>query len=411
VRKLALVLVVVFAGACTGSEGEPTSTTPVVPTTASPTTTVAPTTTTGAAPSTTIATTQPGPELQGLTYRLVAEDLPFPVQVVTRPADSSTFVVTKDGRIWGMQENGVSDQPLLDIRVRVTNSGERGLLSMAWHPTDPSRFFVHYSDSQGDTRVEEYTVGSDGTADPNGRLILSAAQPAPNHNGGSLLFGPDGFLYLALGDGGGAGDTFHNGQSTDDLLGSMSRIDVDQGDPYAIPADNPFAGGGGSPEVWSIGLRNPWRVWFDEGLLYIADVGQGSYEEVNVVPASEGGLNFGWPIAEGLHCYEPSSGCDVNGTELPILEVSHSDSNTCSITGGVVYRGSAIPELAGHYFYSDFCGAWLRSFLYANGEATEQTDWTEQVGRPGSVTSFGVGGDGEMYITTSDAVYEIEPVR
>jgi glucose/arabinose dehydrogenase len=413
-RKLALVVLVTAAAACTGGGGEPITTAPATSTTEESTTSTAgpvPSSSTSVPSSTAPSTTQAVARLEGLEYRLVEGSLPFPIQVVTRPADGATFLVTKDGRIWGMTASGVEDEPLLDIRLRVTNSGERGLLSMTWHPTDPARFFVHYSDTNGNTTVEEYSVGSDGTADLDGRLVLRVAQPAANHNGGSLLFGPDGYLYLALGDGGGGGDTFNNGQSTDDLLGSMSRIDVDEGDPYGIPADNPFADGGGSPEVWSIGLRNPWRVWFDGGLLYIADVGQGSYEEVNVVPDSEGGLNFGWPITEGLHCFEPRSGCDVDGIELPVIEVSHGDAGTCSITGGIVYRGSAIPELDGHYFYSDFCGGWLRSFLYADGQATEQADWTDQVGVPGSVSSFGVGGDGEMYVTTSDAVYQVVPVR
>jgi hypothetical protein len=235
-------------------------------------------------------------------------------------------------------------------------------------------------------------------------------QPAANHNGGTIAFGPDGYLFIGLGDGGGGGDTFGTGQPVDDLLGNLLRIDVD-GDPYAIPAGNPYADSDGADEVWANGLRNPWRFWFDEDLIYIGDVGQNAYEEINVAPADAAGLNYGWPITEGLHCFEPASDCDLGGLTQPVVEVEHGDAGTCSIAGGVVYRGAAIPELTGHYFYSDFCGGWLRSFLIADGVATDVRDWTDQVGAPGNVVSFGTDAAGEIYLLTTERVFRIVPLR
>jgi hypothetical protein len=275
---------------------------------------------------------------------------------------------------------------------------------MAWHPTDPTRLFLHYSDANGNTTVSEFIDGAE-------RLILSVEQPAPNHNGGMIQFGPDGYLYIGLGDGGGGGDSFGTGQPVDELLGSLLRIDVDGEEPYGIPDGNPYADGSGAPEVWASGLRNPWRFSFDGGLLYIGDVGQGSYEEIDVAPSDAPGLNYGWSITEGLHCFDPADGCDTTGITPPVVEVPHSDAGTCSIVGGVVYRGEAIPELTGHYFYSDYCGGYLRSFLYADGTATEARDWTGQAGSIGSVISFGTDAAGEVYVMNTSNVYRLDPVR
>ncbi|HSL27181.1 MAG TPA: PQQ-dependent sugar dehydrogenase, partial [Acidimicrobiia bacterium] len=324
-----------------------------------------------------------------------------------RPSDGQTFVITKNGQVWSLADSGPA--VFLDISDQVRNSGEQGLLGAAWHPTEADRLLLHYSDGNGDTVVSEFVAGGE-------RVIFTTSQPASNHNGGMIAFGADGYLYIALGDGGGGGDTFGNGQSVDDLLGGMLRIDVDSGEPYGIPEDNPYVDGSGAPEVWSSGLRNPWRFWFDQpaagsaGLLYIGDVGQSSYEEIDVAPADAPGLNYGWPITEGLHCFNPPQGCDAGPLTLPVIEVPHS-SGVCSITGGVVYRGLAIPELTGHYFYSDYCAGYLRSFLFSDGAATEEQDWTEQVGYHGGVTSFGVDASGEVYVMTSDTVYRIDPVR
>ncbi|MGH9897095.1 MAG: PQQ-dependent sugar dehydrogenase, partial [bacterium] len=306
-------------------------------------------------PSSTAATsTTTIAALQGITYTEVESDLPFPIMLTTRPSEEATYFATKNGQVWRLGE-GV----ILDISDRVTDAGERGLLGMTFHPDDPSRLFLHYSDRNGgNTTVSEF-VDDGGFDAAQERIVLQVAQPAANHNGGTIAFGPDGHLWIALGDGGGGGDTFGTGQTTDDLLGGLLRLDVDGTEPYEIPPDNPFIDGGGAPEVWAIGLRNPWRAAFDGDLIYIADVGQNAYEEINVAPVDAPALNYGWPVTEGLHCFEPPQACDFDGQTLPIVEVAHSDSGTCSITGGVVYRGSAIPELTGHYFYSDHCGGWL----------------------------------------------------
>jgi glucose/arabinose dehydrogenase len=396
-----LLLVLV---ACSGSAEVSVNTS--VTTVASPSTSLR--TTTTSAPSTTPApaTTTTTTPLNGLTYSEVATGLPFPVLVTFRPSDGQTFTITKDGRVWSL--TGSRPEVFLDISDRVRNSGEQGLLGAAWHPTEPDRLFLHYSDTSGDTAVSEFVSGVE-------RPIFTSPQPASNHNGGMIAFGADRYLYIALGDGGGGGDTFGTGQPVDDLLGGMLRIDVDSGDPYGIPEDNPYTDGSGAPEVWSSGLRNPWRFWFDqpsEGseLLYIGDVGQSSYEEIDVAAASLPALNYGWPVTEGLHCFNPPRGCDTEGITLPVIEVPHS-SGVCSITGGVTYRGVAIPELAGHYFYSDYCAGYLRSFFYSSGVVTDERDWTGQVGYHGGIVSFGVDAVGEVYVMTSDTIYRIDPVR
>jgi glucose/arabinose dehydrogenase len=253
---------------------------------------------------------------------------------------------------------------------------------------------VHYSGSGGATVVSEFTHRDGFLADE--RVLLRLDQPAGNHNGGMLQFGPDGGLYLGLGDGGGSNDRFGNGQNRGTLLGGLVRLDV-----YAADAE---------PELFQYGLRNPWRFWIDSDLIYVADVGQNAFEEISVVTFSAD-LNLGWPITEGLHCFRPSSGCDTAGITLPVVEVEHGDAGTCSITGGIVYRGTEIPEVAGHYFYSDYCGGYLRSLRYEDGQVAEQTDWTEQVGVPGRVASFGYDFFGEMYVLTTDRILKVVAVR
>lgn len=239
------------------------------------------------------------------------------------------------------------------------------------------------------------------------KLILTVAQPFANHKGGLNLFGPDGMLYIGLGDGGNAGDPLGNGQNRGTLLGKILRIDVDRGDPYSVPADNPFVGQQGARgEIWAYGLRNPWRFAFDRpgGLLFIADVGQARFEEVDVVAANRGGVNYGWNIMEGVSCFNSSS-CNQQGLELPVITYDRSG-GACSITGGFVYRGASLPEIAGHYFYSDYCAGFLKSFRYQNGSAVEQRVW--DVGSIGSITSFGEDAAGELYMTSSSGrVYRI----
>ncbi len=216
-----------------------------------------------------------------------------------------------------------------------------------------------------------------------------------------MSFGPDGMLYAGLGDGGSGGDPLGNGQNFNALLGSLIRIDVNGGDPYANPPGNPFS----RPEVWAKGLRNPWRYAFDAptGLLYIADVGQGQREEVSVVQASSAGVNYGWNIMEGSICFNPPGTCNQTNLTLPVLDYSHSDG--CSITGGYVYRGTAIAGLAGHYLYSDYCRGFLRSFRYENGAAVDRKDWG--IPSVGTVPSFGVDAVGEMYVIGGSSIYKI----
>jgi glucose/arabinose dehydrogenase len=351
--------------------------------------TSAPTTTSSTVAETSTTTAAALPELTGLTYTPLT-DATFPVVITARPGDADPLVALKDGQV--ARVVGGELEVILDISGQVANEGERGLLGMALHPDDPGRLFLHYSNNAGDTIVSEFTL--DGAIDPGSeRVLFTADQPAGNHNGGWIQFGPDGGLYLGLGDGGGANDQFDTGQA-DGPLASLIRIDVDSAE----------------AEKYAKGLRNPWRFWIDGDTVYIADVGQNAFEEVSVT-ALEPGLNYGWPIMEGTHCFSPREGCDTSGLVIPVVEVEHGDAGTCSITGGVVYRGSAIPELAGHYFYSDFCGGYLRSFRSDGGEATDQTDWTDQVGVPGQIVSFGVDGAGEMYVLTTGQILRVDPVR
>jgi hypothetical protein len=356
--------------------------------TSSPDTTGSPTTT---APQTTTTSTI-GLDATVLAYRPVAE-MDFPVQMTARPGDPLAYVITKDGRVWAYDGSAIGETPVLDISGQVTNSGEQGLLSIALHPSDP-RLYLHYSDNSGDTTVSEFALTTPTEADPaSERVLLDVDQPAGNHNGGMIQFTPDGTLLLGLGDGGGADDQFGNGQNPDTLLGGLVEMSVD-GEP--------------SPLKFATGLRNPWRFWIDEGLIVIADVGQDEFEEINVQTLAPD-LNYGWPITEGFHCFNVAAGsCDTDGLVEPVLEVEHGDAGTCSITGGIVYRGPAMPQLHGHYFYSDYCGGWLRSFLIGDG-VSEETDWTEQVGVPGLVTGFGIDGQGEMYLTTDGALLQVIP--
>ena len=331
----------------------------------------------------------------------VASGLSSPVDLTSPDGDPRLFVVEQAGRIRVIRDGVVAETPFLDIRDRVRAGGERGLLGLAFHPryVENGRFFVDYTDAAG-TVVERYRVSGDpDLADPASAFpVLRVAQPFANHNGGQVAFGPDGMLYAGLGDGGGAGDPLDQGQDVETLLGSILRIDVDSAEPYAIPPDNPFAAGGGRPEIWAYGLRNPWRFSFDTptGRLYIGDVGQDRREEIDVAGAGDGGLNFGWPTTEGTLCFRPAD-CDPVGLQLPVLDYDHDEG--CSVTGGFVYRGTAIPELDGHYLYSDFCAGWVRSFRLEGAGPLDETDWG--VGAPGSVTSFGRDSFGELYILTA----------
>ncbi len=327
-------------------------------------------------------------------------------------------MVEQTGGIRLIKDGSLLPTPFLDLSGRISVGGEQGLLGLAFYPdyATSGRFVVHYTDPAGDTHLSIFHVSADpDVADLASELvILTADQPYANHNGGQVLFGPDGFLYLGLGDGGAANDPEGRGQNLSDLLGSILRVDVQSGTSYTVPGDNPFVGQAGvQPEVWSYGLRNPWRFTFDRatGDLYIADVGQEHYEEVDVAPGggSPGkGINYGWNIMEGAHCLSGGQ-CDQTGVTLPTFEYGHDQG--CSITGGYVYRGNAIPALQGLYFFGDYCQGWVRSIRYAGGQATELTDWPTL--RPGgSVLSFGEDAAGELYVlSSSGGVFKLIPAQ
>jgi glucose/arabinose dehydrogenase len=353
---------------------------------------------------------RPAPAQVRLERQLVATGLTQPLFLNAPQGDSRLFIVEQPGRIRIVAGGNLLATPFLDISDLVGTGGERGLLGLAFHPgyATNGRFYVNYTDTGGTTRVAEYLVsGNPDRADKaSGRTLLSVSQPASNHNGGMLAFGPDGYLYIGTGDGGGGGDPSGNGQQPSTLLGAMLRIDVGGAGTYTVPAGNPFVAGGGAAEVWAFGLRNPWRFSFDGQRLYIADVGQGQWEEIDVLTTADGGANLGWSIMEGNHCYKPSSGCNRTGLTLPVFEYGHGEG--CSVTGGYVYRGTAIPELNGHYFYGDFCSGWVRSFRYTGDGVADTWDWTGDLGTVSALTSFGTDGQGELYVVSGGGnVYRI----
>jgi glucose/arabinose dehydrogenase len=343
-----------------------------------------------------------------LRLELVVDGLQDPIGLTTAGDGSGRLFVNERGgvvRVIG-SEGRLQDRPFVDLSGRIAAGGERGLLGLAFHPefAGNRRLFVHYSRAgDGSTVVSELTASADlRTADPGSeRVLLTVPDPFVNHNGGQLAFGPDGYLYIGLGDGGGGGDPLQNAQNREVLLGKILRIDVDGRDggrPYAIPPDNPFGPrgadpGAGRPEIWAIGLRNPWRFSFDPdgGDLYIGDVGQGSWEEINRQPAdSVGGENYGWNVMEGRHCY--GGDCDQTGYVKPIAEYSHDLG--CSVTGGYVYRGTAQPELNGVYLFGDFCSGIVFTLQVDEGTIDPKRVLDSGLG----IASFGTDEDGEIYL-------------
>jgi len=349
------------------------------------------------------------PAVQSLRLESAGAGLDMPVFLLSPPADTSRlFVLEQTGRVRIIENGALLPTAFLDLRALVSNGFEQGLLGMAFEPgyATSGRFIVHYTDVDGHTRIVRYTVSADPDVADAGsaEVLLAVDQPEENHNGGMIAFGPDGMLWIGLGDGGGGNDPYDNGQSRDDLLGSMLRIDVSGASGYTIPPGNPWSGPD-RPELWNIGLRNPWRWSFDRatGDLYIADVGQGALEEIDVALAANGrspGANYGWPIMEGGGCRPPTTGCSTAGLTLPVLSYPN-DGATCAVTGGYVYRGTRLSGLAGTYFYADYCAHWVRSFRLVGGVATETKSWP--LLDPGArITSFGEDARGELYILSDD---------
>ncbi len=357
--------------------------------------------------------TGPRGEVVDAPYMLeqVVGGLSSPVDLVAPPGDTRTFIVEQPGRIRILTADGLVAQPFLDIRDRVRFGGERGLLGLAFSPdfSSTGRFFVHYSDLDGNTTVSRFELSGDpSVADADSEAIyLQVDQPFSNHNGGQIAFGPDGFLYVGLGDGGSANDPLGSGQDTGTLLGSLLRLDVWAPPPYRIPSGNPFVGDPDArDEIWAYGLRNPWRFSFDDGFLFIGDVGQNRWEEINTAPEQFAGLNYGWNRLEGDMCFQ--QGCSVGGTILPTLSYPHSDG--CSVTGGYVYRGAALPTLFGHYVYGDYCSGWIRTFRLVGREIADEQ--TLELPLVPNLTSFGVDGVGELYVLSQNGdVFRLVPAR
>ena len=345
----------------------------------------------------------------------IASGLDFPVGLTTPLGDARLFVLERGGTVRIIQNGTVLPEPFLDLSGRVSEQGEQGLLGLAFFPdyATSGRFAVHYSDLEGSSRISLFQVSPDpNRADPGSETaVLSVEQPSSVHNGGQIVFGPDQMLYVGLGDGGSdEGNDEGRAQSLADLYGSVLRIDVSSGSGYTVPADNPFVGTAGArTEIWSYGLRNPWRFGFDRatGDLYIADVGRARWEEINRARASEGvgrGINYGWSVMEGPDCQRRD--CEQVGLTLPIVAYEHPTG--CAVIGGYVYRGQAVSSLQGQYLFADFCGGWVRSFA-ADDESPEAVD-QPALSPGGQITSFGEDDAGELYIlTASGGVFKIVP--
>jgi glucose/arabinose dehydrogenase len=345
-----------------------------------------------------------------------------PVAMAPRPTTNDLFVAEQGGRVRRITIDrsevepsfDLHEDPVLDISDETTARGEQGLLGIAFSP-DGDRMYLDYTDQGGDTHIVEYRMSGDAVDGDSRRELLRVDQPFPNHNGGQLAFGPDGFLYVAMGDGGGSGDPDERGQDTGDLLGKILRIDPSQpsgGRAYGIPAGNPFATGGGAAEIWLYGVRNPWRFSFDRATddLWVADVGQNEIEEITWLPAAtEGagrGANLGWNLREGTDAFGDNE--PVPGLIDPIFDYPNGGDN-CSVTGGYVYRGRAIPALTGVYLFGDYCASEIRGLLVRDGAVVDERNLGVSVAER-SLSSFGQDLEGEVYVLSTDGtVYRIEP--
>ena len=385
-----LLVVVVVTAACT-TEATPTTTDSPPPSTAGQATTTSDgVSTTAEDPTTTSSAAAAATPIEEtvLGFDRIVDGFAQPVLAIA--SAGRLFVVDQPGQIWVIDEG--DPKVLLDIRELVSFGGERGLLGLAFHPEHDDLLYVNYTGLDGATRIVEYRFGKDGADPGSQRVVLRIPQPARNHNGGMIAFGPEGSLWVGMGDGGGGGDRFGHGQQGDTLLGAMLRIEVGpEVTPYGVADDYGFE----AAEVWAIGVRNPWRFAFDGRDLWIADVGQDAREEINRVTVDDRGLNLGWPVYEGSNCFGNGPRCGDGGFTFPVHEYRHPEG--CSITGGYVYRGEAIPQLRGHYFFSDFCSGFIRS-IAPSGEVF---DWTERTGVFRGVSSFGVDQDGELLLVTA----------
>ncbi|HYH28100.1 MAG TPA: PQQ-dependent sugar dehydrogenase [Actinomycetota bacterium] len=383
--RLLTLLTAALLAACSGPEPQP-----------APRQTVTPSASPSPSPSPT-----PSADLGSVRLRLepVAEGLAAPLFLTTADDSGSRYVVEQGGTIRVLQADGrLRTEPFLDISDRITAGGEQGLLGLAFHPEDPTRFFVNYTDTGGDTVIAEYTAASPSRARRGSeRVLLRIDQPYSNHNGGMVAFGPDGHLFVATGDGGSGGDPHGNGQRLDTHLGKILRLNVSTPGRAAAPGDNPFAGGQGKDEIFHTGLRNPWRFSFDRetGDMWIGDVGQNSVEEIDLAPAGRAGLNFGWNLREGRSCYTQGA-CDTDGLTDPIDQYPTSEG--CAVTGGYVYRGQEHPDLRGVYLYADYCGGQIWGLLAE--EARDGRARSRKLIETGiAISSFGEDASGELYVT------------
>ena len=351
------------------------------------------------------------PTLSAASTRLASLEIKLEkvLDGVTRPVDIQSakdgsgrlFIVSQTGEIWIYDGKKLKSAPFLDISTWVKCCYEQGLLGLAFHPDFPSNgfFFVNYIDLHGNTVIARYKAASglDVADASSATMILTFDQPFGNHNGGQLAFGPDGFLYISTGDGGGGGDASNNAQNLGSPLGKILRIDVDKGSSYTIPPTNPFVNRENvEEEIWVYGLRNPWRFSFDRktNAMFIGDVGQGNMEEIDLLPGnSRGGENFGWRLMEGSECFNPSSSCNDGALKLPILEYHNAGAN-CSVVGGYRYRGKEFPFMDGIYFFGDFCSGRIW------GAGNEQGSWEmrQLLDTSLSISTFGEDEKGEIYI-------------
>jgi glucose/arabinose dehydrogenase len=385
--------------ACSGGDGDRQA----APTTAPATTPAPPTTGDDARPTTTFGPAASSAQFRRAQVRLVqVAELQQPVAMAVRRGDQALYIAEQTGKVRALRGGKLDPTPVVDVADQIVAGGEQGLLGLAFAP-DGRHLYLDFTDRAGDTQVVELAMRGR-QADPGSqRLVLKVDQPFANHNGGQLAFGPDGMLYIALGDGGGGGDPYGNGQSLRTLLGKILRIDprASGGRPYRVPSNNPFVNRDGArPEIWDYGLRNPWRFSFDPATddLWIGDVGQNAWEEVDHEPAGSGGRNYGWNRREGLHAFD---GDRPDGAVDPVIEYGR-EGGACTVIGGFVYWGERIPGLHGAY-----CAGWVRAARVRGGRVAEQRDLGLSVP---NLSSFGVDPAGELYaMTVSGPVYRLAP--